>query len=106
MTTAQRLADALRAALPHIDRMREMSGGDGDITAANARAALAAYDAERASQPERYRVRWESDSDADTPEDAAREAWADLRRRGSIANIIMVRERDRTEQFVDLGSDA
>jgi hypothetical protein len=45
---AERLADALRACLPHLDVARRVSGGDGDIAAANARAALAKYEKDSA----------------------------------------------------------
>ena len=47
----QQLADALRAALPHVDRAREVSGGDGDIAAMNARAALRDYDSAQDKTP-------------------------------------------------------
>lgn len=38
-----RLARALHACMPHVDTARKVSGGDGDIAAANARAVLADY---------------------------------------------------------------
>ena len=41
---ADLLADALRQCLPHVDRARAASGGDGDIAAHEARNALQAYE--------------------------------------------------------------
>jgi hypothetical protein len=38
----------------------------------------------------KYRVKWEIDSDADTPESAAKEAFEAMQRRGTTATIFMV----------------
>jgi hypothetical protein len=42
-----------------------------------------------------YRVRWEIDVDADTPEEAAREALAIQRRQPSEASVFTVTDRAR-----------
>ena len=39
---APALLAALKRCLPYVDRIRGMTGGDGDLTAKNARAAIAA----------------------------------------------------------------
>lgn len=54
------------------------------------------------SQPERYRVVWEIDSNAVEPEDAAREAWESLRTADSSANVFTVVGRDGSATTVDL----
>ena len=43
-----------------------------------------------------YRVTWESDIEADTHEEAARKAWADMRRPDSIANAFDVSDGKET----------
>lgn len=37
-----------------------------------------------------YLVQWRIQVDADSPEDAARDAWAAIRREGSVANVFDV----------------
>lgn len=54
------------------------------------------------SQPERYRVVWEIDSNAVEPEDAAREAWESLRAVDSSASVFTVVGRDGSATTVDL----
>lgn len=42
-----------------------------------------------------YRVVWEIDMEADTPAEAARKALAAIKRRGSIAHIFTVTDREQ-----------
>ena len=42
IAAAPALLAALKQCLPYVDRIRGMTGGDGDLTAQNARAAIAA----------------------------------------------------------------
>lgn len=49
-----------------------------------------------------YRVTWEMDIDADTPEDAARQAWAYMRQRGSEATVFTVTAAGAGPVEVDL----
>lgn len=42
----------------------------------------------------RYLVQWEIDIDADSPEDAARQAFAHMQRPGTTANVFDVIEHD------------
>lgn len=42
IAAAPALLAALKRCLPYVDRIRAMTGGDGDLTAQNARAAIAA----------------------------------------------------------------
>jgi len=51
----------------------------------------------------RYLVQWEIDSDAESPIEAAREAWAAMRRHDSIANYFTVKDTRTGEAIgVDL----
>ena len=46
-----------------------------------------------------YRVTWESDIEADTPEEAARQAWQHMRTPDSIANVFDVSDDAETVQI-------
>ncbi len=49
-----------------------------------------------------YVVTWEIDVDADSPEEAARQAWAAMRRPESTANVFDVLDEDGECTRVDL----
>lgn len=52
--------------------------------------------------PERFRVRWEFDSDAATPNEAAREAWSAMTAVDSQANFFAVVDQQGVVEHVDL----
>lgn len=52
-----------------------------------------------------YLVKWEMDADTDTPLDAAKAAWASMRRKGSIANVFQVIDKE-TGEIVDVDLEA
>lgn len=95
-----KLADALRMALDV-----DIHDDDNAQERAHAVAVLAEYErlnAGAVTQAERYLVSWMIDSDADTPEAAARAAWRDMRRRDSIACVFDVRDKAGHVTRVDL----
>lgn len=105
-TTTDKLADALRALIEECE-----SNGDfahsafGSEAGALSRAndALEAYDAERKAPPGAgFRVLWEIDSEAETPEAAAREAWDAMRRPDSTACVFDVRDEAGNVVTIDL----
>lgn len=49
-----------------------------------------------------YVVTWEMDIDAETPQDAARQAWAAMRAEDSTANVFDVLDEDGECTRVDL----
>jgi len=65
----------------------QWAGTEG-LSFAKAEAALRA--AKRRAGDGGYRVVWEIDSDAATPEEAAREAWSTMRRSDSLATVFTV----------------
>jgi hypothetical protein len=56
----------------------------------------------KTQKQQEYRVRWEIDIDAETPEEAAREARKCIQDPGSIATIFSVVDKDGRETTVDL----
>jgi hypothetical protein len=107
MNNEKKLAEALRALQAvALDYYHGNQGTHGEPLPAleTATVALAEYDATPApKQAERYLVSWCIDSDAETPQDAAREAWAAMRRTDSIANYFSVRDESGNVHAVDLG---
>lgn len=110
-TTADNLAAALREALSAVENVmtepqldaRLMSGWTSRGRASRWRDALAAYDSERKAPPGAgFRVRWEIDSEAESPEAAAREAWDAMRRPDSTACVFDVRDESGNVVQIDL----
>ena len=57
-----------------------------------------------AGLPEKHRVFWEIDAlDAETPREAAQEAWRAMRRLDSQANVFTILSNDGTLTTIDLG---
>ena len=114
-TIEQRLADALRALLAHViaaDVNATPAGGKGAIAygrteyqqVADARAALAAYDAWPERMATDYRVTTEWDAfDADSPRAAAVEVWQRIRE--SAGPVFTVRCSDGRILDVDLSDE-
>ena len=114
-TTEQRLADALRALLAHVesaDVHATPAGGKGAIAygrteyqqVADAHAALAAYDAWPERMATDYRVTTEWDAfDADSPRAAAIEVWEAIR--FSPGPVFTVYGRDGSVTDVDLSDE-
>lgn len=68
--------------------------------------ALAAYDNLPKNMAGEYRVFWEIDAlDAETPREAAQEAWRAMRRVDSQANVFTVMPPDGMLHTIDLGED-
>lgn len=77
----------------------------GDLCGRSAmelRQAIASAGASTPAFAEAFLVRWSIDSDAATPEDAAREAWTAMRREDSSANVFEVVDRTGAITTVDL----
>lgn len=53
-------------------------------------------------EPTSYRVEWSIDIEADTPEAAARQAWAHMRRHDSTANVFTVISASGDQEQIDL----
>lgn len=49
-----------------------------------------------------FRVEWSMDIEADTPEDAARQTWAHMRRHDSTANVFTVISASGEQETIDL----
>lgn len=96
-TQTEKLADALREIR---DRNHASYAHDTAAMRADdlecADKALAEYDAARTSQASRYLVRWEVDSDDETPEEAARAA------DGNTSRFYTVRDEAGVVHCVDL----
>lgn len=82
-----------------------VSGGEGSVLCPNPKCSRGG--GVRTPDTKGYHVTWEIDIDsADSPEDAARQAWAHMRRADSIANVFDVIEHDGAETVrVDLQED-
>lgn len=101
------LAAALRSLIEATGRQFPYFGsGMTAVPLINARDALQKYDDLPKNMAGEYRVFWEIDAlDAETPREAAQEAWRAMRRMDSQANVFTVMPPDGMLHTIDLGED-
>ena len=100
------LAKALRRALAESDDVPAGMDPHGKGWWSEAYNALKRFDDLPKNMAGEYRVFWEIDAlDAETPREAAQEAWRAMRRVDSQANVFTVMPPDGMLHTIDLGED-